>query len=458
MAGAVPCRAFVVLRLEITRVLSATPLTAARKYRNETWCRRWWSNTQRGLSTSAGSFAPVLSPILRKDAKEGRQPKDSKDTRDPRVPKDLKNPRGIREKTAITAESIEASEFLHPKSRERKRKRERSGDTSCTGRSGGKPEVREVAVSYYRGLPRITVPLTSRKEKCVFNLKPITHTVGDFLDMLKKEDPGIDRATVYTINGTRISAGTTIECLLEEDFRLVVNDVEYVVTPPRLERHTMEELEKLNEVRTLVSQLYDHLHVREHNADLEKQVVSQLEELRLELEPLEQKRAELEVTAERRATFSTWIGLFLMSVQFGILARLTWWEYSWDIMEPITYFVTYGTAMAYYIYFLLTREEYMMPDVLNRRHLLVLHKKAKKEGLDLNYYNDLKDQAYELETMLKILRGPLHEKKQILEQKRQNRDSSSSSRSPSSSPSPSPSPSPERSVPKKATVVPAMPS
>ncbi|XP_012275178.1 calcium uniporter protein, mitochondrial isoform X4 [Orussus abietinus] len=425
MAGAVPCRAFVVLRLEITRVLSATPLTAARKYRNETWCRRWWSNTQRGLSTSAGSFAPVLSPILRKDAKEGRQPKDSKDTRDPRVPKDLKNPRGIREKTAITAESIEAS---------------------------------EVAVSYYRGLPRITVPLTSRKEKCVFNLKPITHTVGDFLDMLKKEDPGIDRATVYTINGTRISAGTTIECLLEEDFRLVVNDVEYVVTPPRLERHTMEELEKLNEVRTLVSQLYDHLHVREHNADLEKQVVSQLEELRLELEPLEQKRAELEVTAERRATFSTWIGLFLMSVQFGILARLTWWEYSWDIMEPITYFVTYGTAMAYYIYFLLTREEYMMPDVLNRRHLLVLHKKAKKEGLDLNYYNDLKDQAYELETMLKILRGPLHEKKQILEQKRQNRDSSSSSRSPSSSPSPSPSPSPERSVPKKATVVPAMPS
>jgi hypothetical protein len=32
-------------------------------------------------------------------------------------------------------------------------------------------------------------------------------------------------------------------------------------------------------------------------------------------------------------------------VQFGLLARLTWWEYSWDIMEPITYFVTYGTSM-----------------------------------------------------------------------------------------------------------------
>jgi hypothetical protein len=42
--------------------------------------------------------------------------------------------------------------------------------------------------------------------------------------------------------------------------------------------------------------------------------------------------------AERRTT--TWAGLALMGVQFGALARLTWEEYSWDIMEPITYFVT----------------------------------------------------------------------------------------------------------------------
>lgn len=46
----------------------------------------------------------------------------------------------------------------------------------------------------------------------------------------------------------------------------------------------------------------------------------------------------------------------MMSVQFGILARLTWWEYSWDIMEPVTYFVTYGTAMAAYAYYCLTKQ------------------------------------------------------------------------------------------------------
>ena len=65
---------------------------------------------------------------------------------------------------------------------------------------------------------------------------------------------------------------------------------------------------------------------------------------------------EAEAIADRRTNVLTWAGLGLMSVQFGILARLTWWEYSWDIMEPVTYFVTYGTAMACYAYFVLTRQ------------------------------------------------------------------------------------------------------
>lgn len=69
-----------------------------------------------------------------------------------------------------------------------------------------------------------------------------------------------------------------------------------------------------------------------------------------------QTRQELEVHAQRRGNVLAWAGLGLMSVQFGILARLTWWEYSWDIMEPVTYFVTYGTAMAAYAYFVLTKE------------------------------------------------------------------------------------------------------
>lgn len=86
----------------------------------------------------------------------------------------------------------------------------------------------------------------------------------------------------------------------------------------------------------------------------------------------------------------------------------------------------------------------MLPDVLNRRHLIVLHRRARKIGLDINLYNSLKDRAYELEATLKVIRGPLYKYKTQMERKQRARSSSSSSRSPSSSPSPSP----ERDVPK----------
>lgn len=97
-----------------------------------------------------------------------------------------------------------------------------------------------------------------------------------------------------------------------------------------------------------------------------------------------------------------------MSIQFGILARLTWWEYSWDIMEPVTYFVTYGTAMAGYAYYCVTKQEYLLEDVRDRQYLIAMHKKAKKQGLDLLQYNALRRQIVEIEEDLRRLRDPLY--------------------------------------------------
>ena len=69
----------------------------------------------------------------------------------------------------------------------------------------------------------------------------------------------------------------------------------------------------------------------------------------------------VEAKARQRVRVLPWVGLGAMSLQFGILARLTWWEYSWDIMEPVTYFVTYGTSMAMFAYFVLTKQVFFLP-------------------------------------------------------------------------------------------------
>lgn len=82
----------------------------------------------------------------------------------------------------------------------------------------------------------------------------------------------------------------------------------------------------------------------------------ELERLEHELAPLEESHAQAARKAQFRTNIAVWGGLGFMGLQFGILARLTWWEYSWDIMEPVTYFVGYGTLIACYAYFVLTRQ------------------------------------------------------------------------------------------------------
>lgn len=88
----------------------------------------------------------------------------------------------------------------------------------------------------------------------------------------------------------------------------------------------------------------------------ERKLLSKLDDIHYELEPMEKLKKELDAKSAQRANIFVWGGLGYMALQFGFLARLTWWEYSWDIMEPVTYFVGYGTAMVAYAYFVITRQ------------------------------------------------------------------------------------------------------
>ncbi|XP_009944759.1 PREDICTED: calcium uniporter protein, mitochondrial, partial [Leptosomus discolor] len=229
----------------------------------------------------------------------------------------------------------------------------------------------EVTVVYQNGLPVISVNLPSRRERCQFTLKPISDSVGVFLQQLQAEDRGIDRVAIYSADGTRVASSTGIDLLLLDDFKLIINDITYHVRPPK----------RVNTFRIFLS-------TQEHQLNKEKELIGRLEELKEQLAPLEKVRMD-------------------MATQFGILARLTWWEYSWDIMEPVTYFITYGSAMAMYAYFVMTRQEYVYPDARDRQYLLFFHKGAKKTRFDLEKYNQLKDAIAQAELDLKRLRDPL---------------------------------------------------
>ncbi|KAH6920708.1 hypothetical protein HPB50_028303 [Hyalomma asiaticum] len=157
----------------------------------------------------------------------------------------------------------------------------------------------------------------------------------------------------------------------------------------------------------LVARLYETLTVSEHQLEQERKLLDRLHSVKEQLGPLERKKSELMSLSQRRTTLLSWLGLGLMGVQFGILARLTWWEYSWDIMEPVTYFITYGTTMAMYAYFVVTRQDYVLPEVRDRQFLISFYKFARRQGMDVSRYNALRDELTQIEEELLRLRDPL---------------------------------------------------
>ncbi|XP_037514816.1 calcium uniporter protein, mitochondrial [Rhipicephalus sanguineus] len=265
----------------------------------------------------------------------------------------------------------------------------------------------EVTVVYKDGLPEITVPLPSRRDRCRFTLRPLGSTVGDFMRSICVEDRGVDHVTVTSTDGVRIASTSSIESLLRENFILTLNNQVYLVEPPSIDRLTSEETQTLSDLKMLVARLYESLTVSEHQLEQERKLLDRLHSVKEQLGPLERKKSELMSLSQRRTTLLSWLGLGLMGVQFGILARLTWWEYSWDIMEPVTYFITYGTTMAMYAYFVVTRQDYVLPEVRDRQFLISFYKFARRQGMDVSRYNALRDELYEIEEELRRLRDPL---------------------------------------------------
>ncbi len=88
----------------------------------------------------------------------------------------------------------------------------------------------------------------------------------------------------------------------------------------------------------------------------ERELRGRLENAMTELAPIEAQSQALVKKSTGRSNMAVWGGMAFMSLQFGFFARLTWWEYSWDIMEPVTYFATYATSMAMFAYFVITRQ------------------------------------------------------------------------------------------------------
>ncbi|CAF1861030.1 hypothetical protein Bca4012_033050 [Brassica carinata] len=111
---------------------------------------------------------------------------------------------------------------------------------------------------------------------------------------------------------------------------------------------------------------------------------------RIELKELEAVKAVIDVKAHSLVRRELWAGLGYLILQTAGFMRLTFWELSWDVMEPICFYVTSMYFMAGYAFFLRTSKEPSFEGFYQSRFEAKQRKLMSLDEFDVERYQELK--------------------------------------------------------------------
>lgn len=115
---------------------------------------------------------------------------------------------------------------------------------------------------------------------------------------------------------------------------------------------------------------------------------------RKELENMERQKAMIDEKAKAQVRGELYCGLGFLTAQTIGLMRLTFWELSWDVMEPICFFLTSLYFSFAYIFFLRTSTEPTFQGYFHTRFKTKQQRLMKRYNLDIQRYNDLCKACY----------------------------------------------------------------
>ncbi|XP_030553642.1 calcium uniporter protein 4, mitochondrial-like [Rhodamnia argentea] len=111
---------------------------------------------------------------------------------------------------------------------------------------------------------------------------------------------------------------------------------------------------------------------------------------RAELQQMEDRKASIDAKARAGVRAELYCGLGLLTVQTLGFMRLTFWELSWDVMEPICFFVASLHFVAAYAFFLRTSREPSFEGFFRRRFETKRRKLFEAHNFDVRRYDELR--------------------------------------------------------------------
>lgn len=111
--------------------------------------------------------------------------------------------------------------------------------------------------------------------------------------------------------------------------------------------------------------------------------------MREELRILQEKKEQIDVQAHKQVRRILWGGLGISILQLALFFRLTFWEFSWDVMEPIAFFTTTTGLILGYGYFLMTSRDPSYQDLMKRLFLSRQRKLFLKRNFDVHRFKEL---------------------------------------------------------------------
>ncbi|XP_051123623.1 calcium uniporter protein 4, mitochondrial [Andrographis paniculata] len=113
-----------------------------------------------------------------------------------------------------------------------------------------------------------------------------------------------------------------------------------------------------------------------------------------ELETLQREKALIDEEARSKVQLELYFGLGFLGLQTLGFMRLTFWELSWDVMEPICFFATSLHFAIAYAFFLRTSKEPSFEGYFQRRFKVKQKKLMENRNFDVQRYHQLCEAFY----------------------------------------------------------------